>query len=353
MKSIYVIGERGKTILIYGLLRRFSLEGFKVAYFKPISMARTRLASGKYIDTDVIAIKDALELENSIEDISPIVISRSYLELIDRIDDVKRSILESFRKVSEGKDVVVIEGYTPAEALTSINCNVVELAKAFDAKIVLVIDCRSRIVIDEIVDRVILYKCFIERFGGELYGILFNAVPIIYAERIRSLIVPYIEKLGIKVLGVIEERPRLTALTVRDIVEALNAEVLEGKDRLSSMVEDILVGAMSPEAALRWFRRAVNAAIVTGGDRTDLIMQALETKPSAIILTGNLYPAIGVLVKARETGTPVLLVPYDTFTTVEKLKEMQSIITADSLKARDKDLLSIIEKEVKWRELLA
>ncbi|MEM2389091.1 MAG: phosphotransacetylase family protein [Ignisphaera sp.] len=353
MRAIYVVGERGKTILIYGLLRRFSLEGFKVAYFKPISMARMRVASGKYVDTDVIAIKDALNLENSIEHISPIVISRSYLELSERVDEVKNSILEGFKKVVEGKDIVIIEGYTPAEALTSINCNFVELAKLFGAKIVLVIDCRSRIVIDEIIDRTILYKCFIEKSGGELYGVILNTVPIVYTERVKSLIVPYLEKLGIKVLGVIEERPRLTALTVKDIVEALNAEVLEGKDRLNSMVEDILIGAMSPEAALRWFRRAVNAAIVTGGDRTDLIMQALETRPSVVILTGNLYPSIGVLVKARETGTPILLVPYDTFTTVERLKEMQGIITADSLKARDKDLITIIEKEIKWRELLA
>lgn len=350
--TIYVIGERGKTLLIYGLLRRFSLEGFKVAYFKPISMARTRLASGKYVDTDVIAIRDALELENAIEHISPVVISRSYLELGERIEDVKKSILESFKKVSEGKDIVIVEGYTPVEALTSINCSVIEIAKMLNAKIILVIDCRSRAVIDEIIDRAILYKCFIERLGGELYGVILNTVPIIYAERVKSLIIPYLEKFGIKVLGVIEERPRLVALTVKDIVEALNAEVLEGKDKLNSIVEDILVGAMSPEAALRWFRRAVNAAIVTGGDRTDLIMQALETKPSAIILTGNLYPSMGVLIKAKETGTPILLVPYDTFTTIEKLKEMQGIVTADSLKTRDKDLITIIEKEIKWKELL-
>ncbi len=353
MKAIYFIGERGKTILIYGLLRRFSLEGFKVAYFKPISIARIRLASGKYVDTDVIAIKEALGLENSIEHISPVVISRGYLELGEHIDDVKASILESFKKISEGRDVVVVEGYTPAEALTSINCGVVELAKMFGAKIIFVIDCKSRAVIDEITDRIVLYRCFIEKLGGELYGVILNAVPIVYAERIRSLIVPHLESLGIKILGVIEERPRLLALTVKDIVEALGAEVLEGRDRLNTMVEDILVGAMGPEAAIRWFRRAVNAAIVTGGDRTDLIMQALETRASAIILTGNLYPSRGVLIRARETGTPILLVPYDTFTTVEKLREMQGIVTADSLKIRDKDLLAIIEKEVKWRELLA
>ncbi|MDW8084870.1 MAG: phosphotransacetylase family protein [Ignisphaera sp.] len=353
MKAIYLIGERGKTILIYGLLRKFSTEGFRVAYFKPISIARTRLASGKYVDTDVIAVKEALGLESPIEQISPIVVSRSYLELSERIDDVKNSILEAFKKVSEGKDIIIIEGYTPAEALASINCGAVDLAKMFGAKMVLVIDCRSRVIIDEIVDRTILYKCFIERSGGELHGVILNTVPIMYAERIRSLIVPQLEKLGIRVLGVIEERPRLIALTVRDIVEALNAEVLEGGDKLNSLVEDILIGAMSPEAAIRWFRRAVNAAIVTGGDRTDLIMQALETRPSTIILTGNLYPSIGVLIKARETGTPILLVPYDTFTTVEKLREMQGIITADSLRTRDRDLLTIIEKEVRWRELLA
>jgi BioD-like phosphotransacetylase family protein len=222
----------------------------------------------------------------------------------------------------------------------------------FNAKTVFVLNAKDRDVVDEMVDKVILYNCYFEHYGAKIDGVIINNVPIYYSERVEDIIVPEIEKLGLRVYGVIRERVRLTAPTVSDVAEALNAEVLENRDKLSNIVEDIVVGAMAPVAALRWFRRAVNAAIVTGGDRADLIMTALETRPSVVVLTGGLFPDIGVLVKAREVGTPILLVPYDTYTTVEKLREVQSIVTPNSLKVKEAEILETIEKEVKWKELI-
>ncbi|MEM3989454.1 MAG: DRTGG domain-containing protein [Desulfurococcaceae archaeon] len=198
----------------------------------------------------------------------------------------------------------------------------------------------------------LLYEDFMEKHGYRIHGVLLNGVQPPFIERVRELLVPALESAGIKVFGIISERRALLAPTVRDIVEALGAEVLEGESFLSNVIEDVLIGAMSPENALKWFRRAVNAAIITGGDRSDLILQAIETKPSVIILTGNLYPSIKVLVKAREVGIPVLLVPYDTYTTVEKLSEAQSIITPESLKVKGNEIVDVIEKSVDWKSVV-
>lgn len=354
VKSVYVtgIGCCGKTVITYGLLRKFKSKGFKVSYFKPVSIARRKLPSGKLVDTDVLAIKESLRLKEPIEVISPIVLSERYLELKDKAGQVKMKIEYSFRQLSKDNDVVVIESYTYPEVLSTIGCSVPELAKMFNSKVILIVNCKVEDPIDMLVDKISLYKCFLEKFEVKLHGVILNTIPLPYVERVKGFLVPSIKELGIKILGLISEKPRLIAPMVRDIAEALGAEVLEGEEYLSNFVEDILIGAMSPEAAIRWFRRATNAAIVTGGDRTDLIIQAIETKPSVVILTGNLYPAVGVLIRAREAKVPILLVPYDTYTTVEKLREAQRIVTPESLKLRGKDILDVIEKDVKWEEIL-
>jgi BioD-like phosphotransacetylase family protein len=351
-KSVLIFGEKGKTVLIYGLLKKLSLEGFKVGYFKPISKARYRIPSMKFVDPDVVAIKDALGLQEPIEILSPIVITRNTIELKNELDKIKKTIIDSYNSIAEGKDFVVIEGYPTPEILSSIGLSIAELAKLLNSKPILMINAKDRDIVDEIVDKIQLFKCFFEFHNYKLDGVIINNVPIYYIERVNDILIPTIKEIGLNIYGVIPEKPRLLAPTVRDIVELLNAEVLENKERLNNIVEDIVVGAMAPSAALRWFRRAVNAAIVTGGDRTDLIITALETKPSVVILTGNLYPDISVLIKAREVDVPILLTSYDTYTTVEKLREVQSIVTADSIKTKESYIIETVDKEIDWRKLL-
>lgn len=352
VKTIFIFGERGKTILIYGLLRKFSYEGLKVGYFKPIAKARYRLPSMKYVDPDVISIKDALGLSDSVEHIGPIVITRNILDLGEDLDEVKKRIIDSFNKIREGKDVVIAEGYPTPEAMLSIGLALPELIKILNAKPIFVANVRDKDVVDEVVDKVLLYKCFFEHLGASLDGVILNNVPIYYFERVEDRVAPMLKNLGLKVYGIVSEKPKLLAPTVRDIIEVLNAEVLEGRDKLNNIVEDIVVGAMSTAGALRWLRRAVNAAVITGGDRTDYIIASLESRPSVVILTGNYYPDIGVLIKAKEVGVPLLLVPYDTYTTIEKLREVQTIVTADSLRSKEGEILNTISKEVEWKKIL-
>ncbi len=116
------------------------------------------------------------------------------------------------------------------------------------------------------------------------------------------------------------------------------------------IVEDFLVGAMSPEASLRWFRRSVRKAVILGGDRPDTALAALTTDTSVLILTGNLHPSTHVLVKADERGIPVILVPYDTFTAVRKV---EGIVGKTRPKPRTIYLMKeLIEKHVDWQKIL-
>jgi BioD-like phosphotransacetylase family protein len=58
---------------------------------------------------------------------------------------------------------------------------------------------------------------------------------------------------------------------------------------------------------------------VTGGDRLDIQLAALETSTRCLILTGNLYPSSVILSRAEEVGVPVVLVRQDTLTAVEMI----------------------------------
>ncbi len=62
--------------------------------------------------------------------------------------------------------------------------------------------------------------------------------------------------------------------------------------------------------------------MITGGDRSDIQIAALETPTRCLILTGELRPRHTVLARAEELGVPVLLVAEDTLTTVATIENL-------------------------------
>jgi hypothetical protein len=59
--------------------------------------------------------------------------------------------------------------------------------------------------------------------------------------------------------------------------------------------------------------------VITGGDRTDIQLAAMETSTTCLILTGNLHPSSLIIKQADAMQVPVLLVPGNTMETVETL----------------------------------
>jgi BioD-like phosphotransacetylase family protein len=58
-------------------------------------------------------------------------------------------------------------------------------------------------------------------------------------------------------------------------------------------------------------------AVVTGGDRADIQLAALETSTQCLILTGRIPPSSTILSRAEDLEIPVLSVDLDTLSTVE------------------------------------
>lgn len=351
--SLYVASATrqsvGKTALCLGLALKFREEGINVGYFKPLGWHTTSL-KGKPLDEDTLLMKEILNLEEPLESLTPVLLQYQYLDQysIENSASLLEKITQAYQQVSKGKDLLIIESLHEPSLGASLGLSAVDIAKILDSDLLLLSTTYQDIAVDEILFE---YSGISQR-GTKCAGVIFNRVRRPIDDRVKNVIIPTLEKQGIHVWGLIPESITLTAPTVEELVETLGGEVLCGEKNLSNPVEHYLVGAMTQESAIRYFRRAPRKAVITGGDRPDVALAALETDTSVIILTGNLHPSVRVLAKAEEKGVPILLVSYDTYTTVDKVRDITGKIGVSDRK-RINEAKRLVSEYVNWEGLLS
>jgi hypothetical protein len=136
----------------------------------------------------------------------------------------------------------------------------------------------------------------------------------------RQDLQPALERIGLMVLGVMPRSPLLRSVTVEELGRRLQARVLCSRERLDLLVETLSIGAMNVNSAMEFFRRRRNMAVVTGADRTDIQLAALEASTQCLILTGVGEPLPQLIYRAEELEVPVLKVDHDTLSTVEVIE---------------------------------
>jgi len=154
-----------------------------------------------------------------------------------------------------------------------------------------------------------------------LIGIVLNAVTPDEVDELRCSVVPALEALGIVVFGVMPRSPLLRSVSVGELVRRLEARVICCAERLELMVETLSIGAMNVNSAMEFFRRRRNMAVVTGADRTDIQLAALEASTQCLILTGAGEPLPQLINRAEELEVPLLKVDHDTLATVEVIEQ--------------------------------
>ena len=79
--------------------------------------------------------------------------------------------------------------------------------------------------------------------------------------------------------------------------------------------------AMNVNSAMEFFRKRRNMAVVTGADRTDIQLAALEASTQCLILTGAGEPLPQLINRAEELDVPLLKVEHDTLATVGVIEQ--------------------------------
>jgi len=314
MKSLYVMGTpgSGKTVVALGLAQKLQQEGYKVGYFKPVANGRSLAGN---VDMDAVLMKEVLGLNAPLKKIAPFTASPSYLSVREKVQEAHDHILEAYREVSEGADIMLIGGALSPDILGSYGMDCISLAKKMESSALLVLKVENDYSLD---NAIFLNKCLVCE-GIPVLGTIFSNVPRPLYAKTDGVYRPILEEMGFKMLGVFPTRPEIASPTVAGFYEALGGEILTGHDRMDLLVEDVIIGAMTMEGALTYLRRTANKAVILGGDRADLALAALETSTSVLILTGGLYPDVKVIARAEEKKVPIIMVHYDTYTTIEKL----------------------------------
>ena len=327
-------GKTAVTLALGGLAQE---RGLTVGYMKPKG---TRLQSnvGKTLDEDPMLARELLGLDSEMHQMEPIVYSPTFVDGVVRgqedPDELGGIVEEYFAELAADTDLMLIEGGGSWTTGGIVDLTDVDIADRLDANVLLVADYEQSRDLDDIVVAA-------ESFGDRLAGVLFNGVTDAAFDDLEQEAVPFLESRGVPVLGVVPRERELAGVRVEDLADELGAKAVTEGDT-DAYVERFLVGAMGGDAALQYFRRTKNAAVITGGDRSEIIAAALEAPGvNAIILTGGHRPTQAVLGQAEQKGVPVLLATGDTLSVVDRAEAV-----VNTGRARDEETIA------RMRELL-
>jgi len=321
MKSLYITSvERysGKTATCLALGKQFQAKGYQVGYLKPVSLQPWRV-SGHIADEDAAFVKEILGLKAEPWELSPVVVTPDFLREhlqrdieINLMDRVK----EAAARAGQGQDILLLEGGASLREGYVLGLPTPLVAAEIGSHVLVIVKYRDDVrVLDDSLAAA-------KRLGDVLSGVIINRVPAHAKQYVDQLVAPYLENHQIPVFGVLPEQRSLAALTVQELSDLLSAQVLTEKGDPQALVETLTVGAMTADAALSRFRKQTNKAVITGGDRTDIQLAALETSTTCLVLTGNLQPSSLIIKQADEFRVSVLLVPSNTMETVEAIENV-------------------------------
>jgi len=321
MKNVYLasVGMRsGKSVLSLGLAMNYP---GKVGFYKPFRESMINW-NGEPTDQDAVLLAEVLKLEDGAK-LSPFV--------YDIFKPVSMNDISSkYNELSKGKEFMVIEGSRDFANGYSHGISHMDIASALDAPIILVSSTSH-----QAIDSVFMFKHFCDENGLDLKGVVLNRCEDTKERE-------FLEKKDIKVLGEIPNIPELRTFRVSEITEKMKGEVIAGKSGIDNVVEEVMVGAMSPQVAVRYMRRLKRKAVITGGDRTEIQLAALSTNTSCIILTGGIRPTRTVSARADELGIPIVLTNEDTLAAAEIIDHLIARIDP-----KDEEKIELIRKAIR------
>ena len=305
----------GKTAVALALGRAAQARDERVGYMKPKG-TRLQSAVGKTLDEDPMLAREVLDLDAAMHEMEPIVYSPTFVKEAIRgredPDALRDQIEERFEALSADVDRMIVEGGGSLNTGGIVNLTDADLAELLDATVVLVAGFEGPSDLDEVL-------AVADALGDRLGGVLFNDVPDAAFDSLASDAVPFLEGRGIRVYGTIPRDEELAGVTIDELADEIGAEILTSDVPTDGRIRRFVVGAMSAGEALGQLRRVRDAALITGGDRTDIQTAALEASGiECILLTGGFHPPGTVLGRAVSADIPVLLVRTDTATTLDR-----------------------------------
>lgn len=319
----------GKTSLIVGLANVLKKS---MGYVKPIG-DRMLYRKKRLWDYDAALIANLFP-QNDLPDNATLGFDHTKLKYMYDEVSLRNRLDELIAEAGRGKEIVFIEGGKDMIYGASVSLDVFSMAAFTGARLIFVISGSDNVIMDHLV----FLKKRISLNDVNFAGVILNKIGNM--EDFTETYLPAVKEMGINILGLVPFKKELTTFTVRYLLENLFAKTVSGEEHLDREVKGIFIGTMDVHSAMEnpLFKQE-SKVVITSGDRTDMILAALETDTACVILTENIPPSAKVISVAKEKGIPLLLVPADTLQVTKKLDTMEYLLSKE-----EKGKISLLEE---------
>lgn len=354
-KAIYIAtseANSGKSIVTLGLMRMLLGKAANVGYFRPII---DDLKEGEK-DNHINTMRTHFDLDIKCEE----AFAFTRTQYITKRNEGKEGeifdvIIEKYKALEEKNDFMLVEGtdFSGEGTAIELDANVL-IAKNLGIPAIIVASGVGKTLDEFIGGMHITYDSFKEK-EVEVLAVVANKVQEKNIGIVREGLEGNLPKdVFVSVIPII---PSLNNPTIKEIAQAIGANVLFGNEYLNNQSASFKVGAMQLRNYLNYLDE--NCLIITPGDRADIILGALQANVSSnyptisgIMLTGGIIPEEPIikLIEGLSNIVPILSVEGGTFEVANKIGAVRSHMYADN-KQKIITSLNIFDKYIEVDKL--
>lgn len=344
IRSIYISSSEpysGKTMIALGCFEMALRFTKSVAVFKPI----IRDDETGYKDKNIELILSYHKLDQDYDSTYAFTRTQATDMLAhDKQDEFIDEIINKYKALEEKYDFIVCEGsdFVGEGSFFEFDMNAM-IAKNLGVPVLVLGQGLGRDLSEILSPLQLTIQSYLAH-NCQIIGTIVNKVkPERRAELMKVLKKELPDNIGF--LAAIPSDDTLSMPTVREVAEQMNAKVLFGENHLDNLVSSFQSVAMSLEHYLKYIRPGSMA--ITPGDRTDILMGALQANQShavpnisGMILTGGILPSkeVRAILEGLPDPMPILSVPSFTFETSVRAEKVVSSIDK---KSNEKIALSV------------
>ena len=323
-KAIYIAtieANSGKSIVALGLMHLLLGRMARVGYFRPVINDYPKGEQDNHIATLLSYFKIPMEYEEAYACTRSEVVQKNSR---NQEDEVLDKIISKYKAIESKFDFVLVEGtdFEGEGAIIEWDFNVL-IAKNLGIPAVIISSGRGKTFEEFENSFVLAFESFADR-GVKVLMAVANKVQPENREKIQQRLQK--ELPDGTLVGVIPNNPDLSNPSIREIVAALEGEVLFGEAHLDNQAGHFGVGAMQLRNYLTHMGQ--DSLIITPGDRADIILGALQAhisknypSVSGIFLTGGLIPEDSIirLIEGLSEVVPIISVQEGTYGATNKI----------------------------------
>jgi BioD-like phosphotransacetylase family protein len=157
-----------------------------------------------------------------------------------------------------------------------------------------------------------------KEIGQGFVGLVLTAVPQAQATAVADTLA----RKGIPILARLPEDRLLSAPSIGEMAQALQAETLFANGRTEEVIERVTIASISADPGQSYFARFDRQAVVVRYDKPDLQLAALNADSRCLILSGGQMPLSYVSDRAEAEGVPLLITGKDTVAALQALEDL-------------------------------